>query len=157
MTHQLMAVQADAFSEARAPAGLTIRRGGEGDLSAAVLVDAAAFGTDSESSRAWMEPHFVVDEVEVAIGNLGGIPVATGYALRCNGDAGPTVYLGGIAVLPAARRRGVAAALSSWLLAHGFDQGARFGHLQCDAEGAGRVYARLGFVEVDGIEVYVDL
>jgi len=156
-THHLMAVQADALNEALPPPGGTIRRGDQGDMSAAVLVDAGAFGTDSEASRVWMEPHFAFDDVEVAMGDLDGVPVATGYALRCNGEAGPTVYLGGIAVLPAARRRGVAAALSSWLLSRAFEQGARFGHLQCDSERAGRVYARLGFVQLNGIDIYVDL
>jgi len=103
-----------------------------------------------------MEPHFGFDQVDVAIGELDGTPVATGYALRCDGEAGPTVYLGGIAVLPAARRRGVAAALSSWLLARGFDEGAGFAHLQTDSQGAARVYAKLGCVEFRGVDIYVD-
>ena len=64
------------------------------------------------------------------------------------------MYLGGIAVLPATRQRGVAAALSSWLLAPGFAAGARFAHLQTDSNGAARVYERLGFEEFSGIDIY---
>jgi GNAT superfamily N-acetyltransferase len=157
LTQHIMAVEAGAFSGRAMPDGLELRKGDEDDLGASVMVDAGAFGTDSEASRAWMKPHFGFDEVDVAIGELDGAPVATGYALRCDGEAGPTVYLGGIAVLPAVRRRGVAAALSSWLLGRGFDRGARFAHLQCDSEAAGRVYSSLGFTEVGDIDIYVDL
>ena len=157
VTHQVMAVEATTFSEAQAPPGLVLRKAGADDAVAAALIDAEAFGTESDASRAWMEPHFGFDEAEVAIGELDGIPVATGYTLICDGDAGKTLYLGGIAVLPAARRRGIAAALSSWLLARGFNQGAGLAHLQADTEAAGRVYARLGFEEFNGIDIYVDL
>ena len=157
MTHQVMAVEAESFVPAQVPLGLVLRKAEANDVGVVALVDADAFGTDSEASRAWMEPHFGFDEAVVALGELDGVAVATGYTLLCDGDAGQTLYLGGIAVLPAARRRGIAAALSSWLLWRGFEAGARLAHLQADSEAAGRVYARLGFEECDGIDIYVDL
>jgi hypothetical protein len=42
----------------------------------------------------------------------------------------------------------------SWLLAPGFEAGARFAHLQTDSNGAARVYERLGFEEFSGIDIY---
>ena len=151
-THQVMAVTAASFSPAPVVPGLVVRRATASarDLDTMVVVDAESFGTDSEASRRWIEPHLQFGEVETAIGELEGVPAATGYSLRCDGDAGPTVYLGGIAVLPAARRQGIAAALSSWLLGRGFDSGAGFAHLQTESEGAARVYTRLGFRGAQG-------
>jgi len=157
VTQSLMAVDAGSFSEvADPPPGLSLRRGtaASKDVEAAVTVDGAAFGSDKHGSRAWLEPLCGSELAEVVIGELEGIPVATGYALRCTGEAGPTVYLGGVAVLPAARKRGIAAALSSWLLARGFDEGASFAHLQTVSEGAARVYSRLGFEEFGGVDIY---
>ena len=83
--------------------------------------------------------------------------MATAYALRSDGVAGPAVYLAGVAVLPAARRRGVGAALSSWLLARGVAGGAELAHLHADTDDAARVYARLGFTDADPLDVYVDV
>ena len=37
-----------------------------------------------------------------------------------DGWAGPCVYLAGVGVVPSARRRGVGAAVSSWLVERGF-------------------------------------
>jgi predicted GNAT family acetyltransferase len=62
-----------------------------------------------------------------------------------------------VAVLPAARGRGVAGALCSWLLRRGVAAGARLAHLHPDNDGAARLYARLGFRETGGLDVYVDL
>jgi hypothetical protein len=53
--------------------------------------------------------------------------------------------------------RGIAGAVSSRLLARGAAAGARVAYLHPDSDQAARVYARLGFVEVDGLDVYVDL
>jgi ribosomal protein S18 acetylase RimI-like enzyme len=151
-----MAVEPARFSATSAPFGLALRRAGSSDVDAVVTVDTGAFGSGVAAARAWLEPLCRSDEAVIAVGELNGVPVATGYALQCDGEAGPSVYLGGIGVLPAARRRGVAAALSTWLLARGFAEGARFGHLQTDSDSAARVYARLGFEEFNGIDVYLE-
>jgi len=156
LTHKLMAVGADAFSPTVPPSRLLLRRATAADEDVEIIarVDSAAFGSDSAGAREWLTPLCGIDEAEVAIAELDSAPVATGYAFRCDGDAGQTVYLGGIGVLPGARRRGIAAYLSSWLLSHGFHEGARFAHLQTDSEGAARVYTRLGFEEYNGIDIY---
>ena len=62
-----------------------------------------------------------------------------------------------VAVLPKVRRRGIARAVSSWLLARGAAAGARVAHLYPDSNRAARVYGRLAFVEAGGFDVYVDL
>jgi predicted GNAT family acetyltransferase len=67
------------------------------------------------------------------------------------------VYLAGVAVLEAARRRGIAAAMSAWLLERGFADGARLAHLHADTDTAARVYSRLGFAPAGELDIYVDL
>ena len=47
--------------------------------------------------------------------------------------------------------------MSAWLLQEGFAAGAELAHLHPDTDVAARVYTRLGFVEVAGFDVYVDL
>jgi hypothetical protein len=47
--------------------------------------------------------------------------------------------------------------MSSWLLAQGFAAGAELAHLHPDSDEAARIYARLAFTEVPGLEIYVDL
>jgi hypothetical protein len=53
------------------------------------------------------------------------------------------------------RRRGIGGAVSSWLLTAGFDGGAQLAHLHPDSEEAARIYRRLGFVDVDGLDIYL--
>ena len=57
--------------------------------------------------RAWLAGHLGAAPVTTAIAEAGGEPVGTGYALRSDGDAGPCLYLAGVAVLPSARGRGI--------------------------------------------------
>ena len=71
--------------------------------------------------------------------------------------AGPSAYVAGVAVLPDARRRGVAAGVSSWLLERAFARGAELAHLNPDTDAAARIYGRLGFTELSGHDIYVDL
>ena len=118
-------------------------------------VDAEAFG--GEPVTEWARGHLGAPRVETALARLNGSPVGTAYAIRSDGLAGPCVYLAGVAVVPSARRRGVGAAISSWLIARGFASGADLAHLHPDDDRAARVYARLGFVEVPGFDIYVDL
>jgi GNAT superfamily N-acetyltransferase len=136
---------------------VAVRAATVADLDAVVDIDADAFGADADVERAWIAPHLGSAAVTTALATLGGAPAGTGYAVATNGRAGPAVYLAGVAVRPGARRRGVGAALSSWLLARGLEAGARLGHLHADTDDAARVYARLGFADSTGLEVYVGL
>ena len=47
--------------------------------------------------------------------------------------------------------------MTSWLLEMVFTQGATLAHLNPDSEPAARLYARLGFIETAGLDVYCDL
>ena len=157
LTLRLMALDPDAFTPASAVAGLAIHAGGPADLDAVLHVDASAFAADPAGERAWLEPHLHAPAVDVALATLDGQPVGTGYTVRTDGRAGPCLYLAGVAVLPQARRRGVGVALSSWLLERGLAAGAELAHLHADTPDAARVYARLGFADAEGLDVYVDL
>jgi GNAT superfamily N-acetyltransferase len=157
LTLRLMALAREDFAPVPAPAGVSIREAGPADLDAVLGVDATAFGADPDVERRWLEPHLGADRVDVALATLDGEPAGTGYAVRTDDRAGPCVYVAGVAVLPRARRRGVGAALSSWLLERGLRAGAELAHLHADSPDAARVYARLGFRDTDGLDVYVEL
>jgi len=157
LTLRLMALEPAAFRPAGEPPGVAIRAATRADLEAVLAVDAAAFGEDPEAERPWLEPHLGAPAVTTALATLDGEPAGTGYAITTDGRAGPALYLAGVAVLADARRRGVGAALSSWLVALGLRAGARLAHLHADTDGAARVYARLGFADTTGLEVYVRL
>jgi ribosomal protein S18 acetylase RimI-like enzyme len=86
-----------------------------------------------------------------------GQTVGTGYSVLADGLAGRSGYVAGIAVLPMYRRRGCASALSSWLVDRTFAAGAMLAHLHPDDDRAARLYAKLGFVETNGLDIYVDL
>ena len=161
---RLMALPAGRLRPAPPVAGLSVRRAGPAALAAVLAVDRAAFGgpadqdaPEDDLGQAWLQPHLASPQVEVALAALDGAPVATAYCVRSAGRAGPAAGLGGVAVVQQARRRGVGAAVSSWLLQRAVDAGARWAHLSPDTEQAARVYRRLGFTECRGFTVHVDL
>jgi GNAT superfamily N-acetyltransferase len=157
LTLRLMALEPAAFRPAPESPGVAVREATAADLDAVLAVDATAFEADPADERAWLEPHVSAAAVTTALATLDGEPAGTGYTISTDGRAGPALYLAGVAVLPAARRRGVAAALSSWLLARGLADGATLLHLHADTDAAARVYARLGFADTTGLDVYIDL
>jgi len=154
---RLMAVEGDAFAPVPVPRGMAIRAAGPDDLETVLAIDAEAFHEDPDEERGWIAPRLGARGLTTALATLGGDPVGTGLAIRTDGRAGPALYVAGVAVTGAARRLGVGAAVSSWLVAGGLDAGARFAHLHADNDPAARVYARLGFTEAPALDVYVDL
>ena len=124
------------------------------DLDAVVAIDAAAFGG---SARAWLGPQFGAPGYETALAYLDG-------RRRRDGLLDPQRRPGGTGAVrrrasPCSRRRGGAGsgrALTSWLIARGFERGATLAHLHPDDDAAARLYARLGFVEVPGFNVFVN-
>jgi predicted GNAT family acetyltransferase len=143
-----------ALRDVAAVPDLTIREARPEDLEAVLAIDAEAFASDAEAQRPWTAPHIGAAGIEVAFAALAGEPVATAYAVRSNGEAGPAVLLAGVAVVEAARRRGIGAAVSAWLLARAFSAGAAFAHLHADTPAAARVYARLGFADAGALDIY---
>jgi ribosomal protein S18 acetylase RimI-like enzyme len=159
MTQRMMELAAAGFRAAPSVAGLSLRAATAADLDLVAALDAEAFDGDPDEGRAWLAPLLGASApatVIVALAHLGGEPAGAAYSLRTDSRAGPCLYLAGVGVIPAARRRGVAAAMSSWLLQQGFAAGAELAHLHPDTDQAARIYARLGFTEVAGLEIYVD-
>lgn len=136
--------------------GLELRPATASDVDVVLAVDSAAFGSDPSAELPWTLPHLRTPEVDTVLGLLDGVPVATGYAVRSHGLAGPAALLGGICVLPPAEGRGVGGALTSWLLERSFGQGTLLATLQPETERASAVYLRLGFEAVDGVDIYLD-
>lgn len=154
-TRRLMGVTADRLVAAPEPDGTTIRRAGPDDLEPVLAIDSVAFAESVDVERPWLQPLLSQPGVIVAVTELHGEPVGTGYCVLSHGDAGPAGYLAGIGVLPDSRRRGVGAALSAWLACQAVDAGAALVHLSPDTDAAASVYRRLGFVETDGVDIYV--
>jgi GNAT superfamily N-acetyltransferase len=153
----LMALTPTALRPGPDVPGVSVRAAGPDDLEPVLAVDTAAFVTDPDDYRPWTEPHLRAPQVTVALATLDGEPVGTAYTLRSDGAAGPAAFLAGVAVLEHARRRGIAAAMSAWLLERAFAAGARLAHLHPDTDAAARVYSRLGFRPAGALEIYVDL
>jgi len=154
---RVMAVPRAAFVPAPAVQGLSLRPAGPPDLAAVLHIDSTVFDLDPEANTRWLEPLLAAAAADVALASLDGEPVGTAYTLLSDGAGGSALYLAGVAVLAAARRRGVGAALSSWLLERGFAAGAELAHLNPDTDDAARLYERLGFVDTPGLDVYVEL
>ena len=133
-----------------------IRRARPADAETVSYVDATAFGDDPASVRTWLEPQLADDCWHSYLAVIGGRPVGVATGVYTDGRAGPAVLVSGVGVLPPYRGRGIGAALSSRVVADALDAGVRLAHLNPDTDAAARIYARLGFVEVPGFEIYVD-
>jgi GNAT superfamily N-acetyltransferase len=157
LTLDLMTLHPGHFTPRPAPDDIAVRVATPSDLETVVAIDAAAFEEEPDVERPWIAPHLGAERIVTALATLDGEPAGTGYSIRTDGRGGPALSLGGVAVAPQARRRGVAAALSCWLVERGLATGADLVHLHADTDDAARVYARLGFVRVPGLDVYVDL
>lgn len=145
------------FRSAPTPTGVAIRAGAVDDLATAIAIDSAAFGDPPHVIGPWLAPHFVAPGFTVALAFLDDEPAGIGTAILTGERAGNCVGIFGVAVLDHARRRGVASSLTSWLIARGFADGATLAHLNPDSDAAQCLYARLGFVETAGLDIYTDL
>lgn len=137
--------------------GVGIRAASPADAEAVARIDAAAFEEPIAKVRGWIEPHLDAPGFVVALAELDGAPAGVATSIATNGRAGCCVGIFGVAVLPGARRRGIAAAMVCWLLQRAFSEGAALAHLNPNTEAAARLYAGLGFEETAGLDVYVDL
>jgi ribosomal protein S18 acetylase RimI-like enzyme len=156
LSRGLMGLTSDGHSPASSVPGLELRPATAADVDVVLAIDSSAFGSDPSAELPWTLPHLQSPDVDTVLGLLDGIPVATGYAVRSNGLAGPAALIGGICVLPPAEGRGVGSALTSCLLERTYGQGALLATLQPETERASEVYRRLGFEAVDGVDIYLD-
>lgn len=153
---RLMALEPERFRPTHAPSGVQLRPATAADLDRIAVIDGSAFDCPAEQSRAWIEPQLGAAEFTTAIAREGGEDVGIATAVHTRGAAGPCCGIYGVAVLDSARRRGIGSALTSWLLARAFDRGATLAHLNPDRDEAALLYARLGFGEVGGFDIYAD-
>jgi GNAT superfamily N-acetyltransferase len=154
---RLMGVTAPDFRPAPDVPDLALRAAGPADIEAVLAIDSTAFGVDPRLQRPWLEPHLDAPGITVALAELAGEPVGTAYTLRSDGAAGLAAFLAGVAVAGPVRGRGIAAAMSAWLLTRAFAGGAHLAHLHPDTDAAARVYTRLGFTDAGALDIYVDL
>ncbi|MGZ4610355.1 MAG: GNAT family N-acetyltransferase [Actinomycetes bacterium] len=152
-----MALLPRDFAPAASPSLVSLVAAGPGDADAYAATDAEAFGDSVEATTRWIQPHLTTPDALALMAVLDGEPVGVATGIRASGGGGESVGVFGVGVLHGARRRGIGAALSSSVVAWGFEQGADLAWLNPDTDGAARLYGRLGFVEVGGFDVYVDL
>src|SRR5262245_59090272 len=156
-SQRCMALRPAQFVTARPPARVTIAGSSANDLDTVARIDAAAFGENVEQILPWIAPHLGAQGFTVALARLEGEAVGVATAVSTDALAGRCVGIFGVGVLEQARGRGIAAALSAWLVGRAFDAGAMLAHLTPNTEAAARVYARLGFRETAGFDIYADL
>ncbi|HEX4034457.1 MAG TPA: GNAT family N-acetyltransferase [Solirubrobacteraceae bacterium] len=138
-----------------AQADVAIAAAGPGELEEVLAVDCAAFGSDPVQWRPWTARLLEADDAVLtyALARAGGEAVGSGYCVHAAGGA----QIAGVAVLEHHRRRGIGAAITSWLLERAFSCGARLAHLSPDDERAASVYRRLGFEEAEGFGIWLDV
>lgn len=124
------------------------------DLDDVVRIDAACYGATTEEMRPWIEPQIGAPGCTIAVARVDGAAVGIATAKLTDGLAGPSVGIFGVGVVEHVRRRGIATALTAWLLARAWDEGATLAHLNPDSDEAARVYARMGFEETAGLDIY---
>ncbi len=152
-----MALLPPQFRAIAAAPGVAIREARAADVDTFAQIDASAFEGTVEATRPWVTPHFGATGFIVALASLSGEPVGVATAIHTDERAGMCVGIFGVGVLEHARRRGIGAAITSWLLQRAVDLGVTLAHLNPDTEAAARLYARLGFIETAGLDVYCDL
>jgi GNAT superfamily N-acetyltransferase len=146
-----------AFRPVDPPPGTTIRVAAPADDDTVARIDASAFGDPLESIRRWVGPHLGAPGFTVAVAISGGEAVGIATAIVTKDRAGACVGIFGVGVAKQARRRGIGAALVSWLLQRAIAKGIDLAHLNPNTDEAARLYARLGFVETAGLDVYADV
>jgi ribosomal protein S18 acetylase RimI-like enzyme len=147
-----MALPVAELQPSAAPTGVEIRRVEDAMLlAAAAEADAASFGAELELTRAFLPDALLQDAAQrVFVAIVDGAVVGAGESALADGVLG--VF--GIATLPSFRRRGIAAALTSRLIADRAGE-ADLAVLQSSQFGYG-VYERLGFRTMSTWEVWVE-
>lgn len=156
LTKRAMALATADLLEPAEPAGVLVRPAGPADLDDYARVDAAAFDEELGPTTDYARPMLGADGFRPVIATAGGAPVGVGYGGLSTGAGGHSVGIFGVGVLPGHRRRGIGAALTVHLVRWARGEGADLAWLNPDDDRAARLYARLGFREVPGFDVYVD-
>lgn len=152
-----MALTHERYRGAAPPPALQIDVAAHADLDDIARIDAAGFEADVGDMRAWIAPQIGAAGFTIAVARLDGAAVGIATAKFTADRAGPCVGIFGVSVLQSARRRGIAAALTAWVLERAWTGGATLAHLNPVTEAVAALYARMGFVETAGLDVYADL
>jgi GNAT superfamily N-acetyltransferase len=156
----LMHLPRKAFRPVAAPAGSVVSLAEPGDLARVTAVAMLAFGepgtgvgvTGPEAIAAAVAQvdagtiEVGIDRVSrgltvTAVATVEGVPVAVGS----HQPIGRVSEIVGVGALPAFRRRGLGAAVTSTLVADAFERGVETLFLSAGDEAVARVYARVGF------------
>ena len=160
--HPLLALDPAAWSAAPAPPGAEVRLvpAGEPDLAALRAVASLAFGepgtavgatgpAELPAAGAAVSGAAVRDLRERLRGGLTVLAAAYGpdgpLAVGSHQPVGTVTEIAGVGTLPAARRRGLAAAVTSALVRDALGRGIEVVFLSAQDEAVARVYRRLGF------------
>ena len=156
LTKRAMALATADLREPAEPAGVLVRPAGPADLDDYARVDAASFDEELGPTTDYARPMLGADGFRPVLATAGGEPAGVGYGILSAGAGGRSVGIFGIGVLREHRRRGIGAALTVHLVRWARDEGADLAWLNPDDDRAARLYARLGFREVAGFDVYVE-
>jgi GNAT superfamily N-acetyltransferase len=159
LTLACMTLVPAAFVRPAVPPDVRFSAASSADACAVAAIDAAAFDAALDECEQWNTPHLGVAGFDVVLAYVDGEPgpVGTATAVLTRDRAGPCATLFGVGVLAHARGHGIGAAMTAWLIGRAFAAGVTLVHLNPNTETAARLYASLGFVATQGIDVYVDL
>ena len=160
--HPLLALDRDAWRPAAAPPGTRVRLldADDADLAMARSVATLAFGEPGTAvgttgrpelvAAAAAMPRAVLSEVRERIAaDLLVMVAAFGpegpLAVGSHQPVGGATEIAGVGTLPAARRRGLAAAVTSELVRDALERGQDVVFLSAQDEDVARLYRRLGF------------
>ena len=159
--HPLMLLGKAESAPVEPPPGVQIRLiGPDDDLASAMAVAELGFGqpgtevgqlgpaalpkavADLDAGTVEFTRGRIADAYTItAVATMEGVPVASG----AHNPVGLITELVGVATLPSHRRRGIAAALTSFLVRDARDRGVETIFLSADSSAVARVYQRIGF------------
>jgi hypothetical protein len=115
-----------------------------------IVTSAAGFGGGEETFRLLYQPGVLQSPgLTLYVGELDGVPVATAVRVSGYGIAG----IGGVSTVPAARRRGIGAAITWRAALDGLAEGCDASFLGASEMGYG-VYAQMGYRHVLDFQVW---
>jgi hypothetical protein len=135
--------------------GVRLSRVRAAGLSRFVAAEAEVFGMPSWLASRWISPVFGTPGFAHWVAERDRRPVAVATTVASAGDAGPAVMLTGLGSLPHADRRLVTALARTAILAAVDDEPAALVHTHGDPDDDPELYDRLGFTEVEGLQVRV--
>jgi GNAT superfamily N-acetyltransferase len=157
----LLALDADAWTPAPAPGGVTVRMLGAGDPSLAAAQGAVELAFAVPGTEAGMPGAAERDVAAAGLYDLGFLRERLRSGLTAMAVAetdaegvlaagthqpvGDVSEVTGIGTVPAARRRGIGAAVTGRLVEHARERGAELVFLSAAGDDVARTYERLGF------------